>query len=79
MMPTTDMQNSTESAMHWWYYTWFHRDGQRNAMFYVFLSTKLSSTGYFTNDYYHEKYIELECGPMPNVMAALPNIGGALC
>ena len=21
---------------------------------------------------------ELECGPMPNVMAALPNIGGAL-
>jgi len=24
-------------------------------------------------------YAELECGPMPNVMAALPNIGGALC
>jgi len=23
--------------------------------------------------------IELECGPMPNVMAALPNAGGALC
>jgi len=23
--------------------------------------------------------ILLECGPMPNVMAALPNIGGALC
>ena len=23
------------------------------------------------------KKIELECGPMPNVMAALPNIGGA--
>jgi len=21
----------------------------------------------------------LECGPMPNVMAALPSIGGALC
>jgi len=21
----------------------------------------------------------LGCGPMPNVMAALPNIGGALC
>ena len=20
-----------------------------------------------------------ECGPMPNVMAAMPNIGGALC
>jgi len=23
--------------------------------------------------------IKLECGPMSNVMAALPNIGGALC
>jgi len=22
---------------------------------------------------------QLECGPMPNAMAALPNIGGALC
>jgi len=22
---------------------------------------------------------KLECGPMPNVMAALPKIGGALC
>jgi len=22
---------------------------------------------------------KLECGPMPNMMAALPNIGGALC
>jgi len=22
---------------------------------------------------------KVECGPMPNVMAALPNIGGALC
>jgi len=25
------------------------------------------------------KKIELECGPMPNMMAALPNIGGVLC
>ena len=22
---------------------------------------------------------ELECGPVPNLMVALPNIGGALC
>jgi len=22
---------------------------------------------------------QLECGPMPNLMVALPNIGGALC
>jgi len=26
-----------------------------------------------------QKIKKLECGPMPNVMAALPNIGGALC
>jgi len=26
-----------------------------------------------------EKKKELECGQMPNVMAALPNIGGGLC
>jgi len=25
------------------------------------------------------KKIKLEFGPMPNLMAALPNIGGALC
>jgi len=24
-------------------------------------------------------YYKLECGPMPNVMATLPNIGDALC
>jgi len=24
-------------------------------------------------------FSKLECGPMPNLMAALPNIGGALC
>jgi len=26
-----------------------------------------------------QKKNKLECGPMPNVMVALPNIGGALC
>jgi len=26
-----------------------------------------------------KEVIRLECGPMPNVMVALPNIGGALC
>ena len=26
-----------------------------------------------------QKHDELECGPMPNLMVALPNIGGALC
>jgi len=26
-----------------------------------------------------ERRRKLECGPMPNLMVALPNIGGALC
>jgi len=29
--------------------------------------------------HYNTKYAQLECGPMPNVMVALPKIGGALC
>jgi len=28
---------------------------------------------------YIAKQNKLECGPMPNLMVALPNIGGALC
>jgi len=28
--------------------------------------------------FFGEKYALLECGPMPNVMAALANIGGAV-
>ena len=35
-----------------------------------------SSLDFFKN---HSMTLKLECGPMPNVMAALPNIGGALC
>jgi len=27
----------------------------------------------------HHHILKLDCGPMPNVMAALPNICGALC
>ena len=30
--------------------------------------------------YAHLQFIrKLECGPMPNLLVALPNIGGALC
>jgi len=30
-------------------------------------------------DWLYRSPSELECGPMPSVIAALPNIGGALC
>jgi len=29
-------------------------------------------------EHQNAQLIELECGPMPNVMAALPNIGGTI-
>ena len=31
------------------------------------------------NFHKHKMKVKLECGPMPNLMVALPNIGGALC
>jgi len=37
----------------------------------LFLANLLAST--------EKTKSKLECGPMPNVMAALPNIGDALC
>jgi len=33
----------------------------------------------FSFDVYMPYHIKIECGPMLNVMAALPNVGGALC
>ena len=37
-------------------------------------------TWFRTNDteYFLKSIEQLECGPMPNVMATLPNVGGAL-
>ena len=37
-------------------------------LLYIYISFSLSAN-----------YNKLECGPVPNVMAALPYIGGALC
>ena len=31
------------------------------------------------NAYKEDQVKQLECGPMPNVMATLPNLGGAFC
>jgi len=36
-------------------------------------------TGLQSTDSNQKKSPKLECGPMPNVMVALPNIGGVLC
>jgi len=40
-------------------------------------SSHLNAACFFTKK--HETQFKLECGPMPNLMVALPNIGGALC
>jgi len=45
-----------------------------SSIFYLFFFPRLIALGIGP----HSSF-QLECGPMPNVMAALPNIGGALC
>jgi len=42
----------------------------------VFLTRALAIVVVIIN---YSQYAILECGPMPNAMAALPNIGDALC
>ena len=43
---------------------------------HVSKQTNTFSAGFDTDQ---QNRTKLECGPMPNVMAVLPNIGGALC
>jgi len=43
------------------------------------LKVPASQHSVFIDLHYYYYIEELECGPMPNVMAALPNIGGAFC
>ena len=42
-------------------------------------STRTFLSRFGRQGYATKKQTKLECGPMPNVMVALPNIGGALC
>jgi len=37
------------------------------------------TTSHRWSDACNQNRQKLECGPMPNLMVALPNIGGALC
>ena len=52
-------------------------DNAYHCIIYLFLGRRIIYTTSFTVSGREKK--ELECGPMPNVMAALPSIGGALC
>jgi len=45
----------------------------------VSTSPSCTASEIFTTCLWIPNLHELECGPMPNVMVALPNIGGALC
>jgi len=45
----------------------------------VSLQTDKATTLMNTTQQGGEENLKLECEPMPNVMVALPNIGGALC
>jgi len=43
------------------------------------MTTKLKIIFEPSLPHYATLYEKLECGPMRNAMAALPNVGGALC
>jgi len=44
------------------------------------VSKRALSARCLSADTWHRRtWVKLECGPMPSVMVALPNIGGALC
>jgi len=46
----------------------------------LLLGTLLNQSAYQIKPVSSEwNYVLLECGPKPNLMVALPNIGGALC
>ena len=53
-------------------------DGAQMANFGQFLGPAFLASHMQHISDLHSKF-ELECGPVPNVMVALPNIGGALC
>jgi len=47
----------------------------------IYLAFPLKSKPGVTSNFHRRMLcrLEPECGPMPNLMVALPNIGGALC
>jgi len=68
------------SFSYFWLKPWFH---VKIKLFYRILKRLVF---YFNmepclkwNKNYFSAAKKLECGPMPNVMVDLPNIGGALC
>jgi len=54
----------------------FRRQVSETKPFYL---SSILSVKYSLSYSMSTRVIKLECGPMPNVMAALPNIGGTLC
>jgi len=52
---------------------WFGE--QQQLCFYL----EFCGCGTFWVDFTKKQKFNYKCGPMPNVMATLPNIGGALC
>jgi len=45
----------------------------------IFKNTAYTCTYFSCLHFSTQNRKQLECGPMPNVMAVQPNIGGALC
>jgi len=53
--------------------------GMKNNLIGKLLYFNIYSMSHKLPEFELKEYHKLECGPMPNMMADLPNIGGALC
>jgi len=59
--------------------TWQMKYYSATTMCWKRLAYSGDGVGRINSSIQHNTTLKLECGPMPNMMVALPNIGGALC
>jgi len=76
--PQSKLERAAAIALSWWCCYWMTEDIQLvnaldNKYYDVFIHCSFKTLLNVKENY------KLECGPMPNLMVALPNIGGALC
>jgi len=73
----------TRGGIHVQIYTHLHQINTRHISSYaMFAASKHYSEQrglHYTTESEKNQTVKLECGPMPKVMATLPNIGGTLC
>ena len=86
--PSRDYRQSRETSYHWKMYDWatvrlrITLQKRRRQLLCIIARHSVNPLLHVANKKTAvsvQTKIKLECGPMSNVMAALPNIGGTLC